>query len=173
MITINTREDVEVFIKDQIAKCNQQFGSDVPLDASVIWFLKGTHGGKALRKGKQYTIQLNVQLWHQDRRHMMNTITHEIAHLIIFSLKSQGKSNDPGHGQDWRIVHRFMGGNGERCHAMKLEGARKQKYHKYRTHSGFELLLSAQKHNKIQRGYCFKTKKTGETFGAKHYVGVA
>lgn len=174
MTDIKNRQDAESFAAECIKKCNDKFKTTVPLDASVLWFAKGTHAGKAHRKGDRYFIQLNIQLWNHDTRHLRNTITHEIAHLIIFNLKEQGKSNDPGHGKDWRAVHRFLGGTGERCHSLKLEGTkRKQHRYKYKTFSGYELTISAAKHNKIQRGYCYRALKTGERFGATHYVGIA
>lgn len=45
-----------------------------------------------------------------------NTVTHELAHLIDY--KCRLKSD---HDLTWKTIHKAMGGNGNRCHAISYE----------------------------------------------------
>lgn len=60
-----------------------------------------------------FEIRLASKLWPKvTPEQRVNTLTHEIAHLVTFALDPRA----PGHGSLWRRVHKLMGGDGqERC----------------------------------------------------------
>lgn len=167
-MTLTNNADVTAYVNDLVAQCNKAFGSYVP-NVKVSWFPAGKAAGEATRKGMEYSIRLNAQLWkHPDE--LLNTIKHEVAHLIVFCMRLRGVSQDGGHGRDWKRVHRFLGGTAERCHTLDLGVARKTKQYVYVCHSGTVIKVGAAKHKKIQAGQVRRLRKTKEHFGAKHYV---
>lgn len=49
-------------------------------------------------------------------KEFFETVTHELAHLVVGVLN---RGNKP-HGPLFRLTHRAMGGTGKRCHTMAL-----------------------------------------------------
>lgn len=49
-----------------------------------------------------------------------NTVTHEIAHILVPPTRCLGRSNRDAHGFHWQMMHRSLGGTGERCHELEL-----------------------------------------------------
>lgn len=49
-----------------------------------------------------------------------NTVTHEIAHILVPPTSWCGRSNRDAHGFRWQAMHRQLGGTGERCHELEL-----------------------------------------------------
>jgi predicted SprT family Zn-dependent metalloprotease len=60
------------------------------------------------------TIELSAWLLRcNDNAAVMNTITHEVAHAIVGGWV--------GHGLEWRMCHRRLGGNGKRCYTQGVD----------------------------------------------------
>jgi len=49
-----------------------------------------------------------------------NTVTHEIAHILVPPTQWCGRSNRDAHGFNWQMMHRSIGGDGKRCHELEL-----------------------------------------------------
>lgn len=56
-----------------------------------------------------------------NRPHLFNTVTHEIAHLLT--------PENRDHGLNWRAWHRFLGGNGKRTHSLIVPPKRGEMIH--------------------------------------------
>jgi predicted SprT family Zn-dependent metalloprotease len=102
---------------------------------------------------------------------LFDTIPHEVAHLIVFELCRQRRSNDRGHGSDFKRVCRALGGSGKRCHDLQLERARKTVKYIYQLNSGREVRVGKAIHNKILGGDRRFMKDTKESLLACHFTG--
>lgn len=68
---------------------------------------------------RKNSIQLSVPFFSDEgnfENGLRNTVTHEMAHLIV---GVEGRNGQP-HGPQWRRVHVALGGTGERCHSFDL-----------------------------------------------------
>lgn len=83
---------------------------------------------------KTNTIKISLPFYADDdnfANDLANTTTHEAAHLLAYQLHiCKGQKIRP-HGREWRSIHRAMGGNGERCHKLKVAAGfqRRRKYY--------------------------------------------
>jgi hypothetical protein len=70
--------------------------------------------GKAVwhRGGIVKEIVLSLPFFADSANDLHRTVTHEAAHLVA--------GHAAGHGPTWKMVHRSMGGKGDRCHTMSL-----------------------------------------------------
>ena len=113
---------------------------------------KGRTAGTASVKRGQMILSFNEQMLcaeHRDRL-LNDTIPHEIAHLVCFSLPQLGKNHDRG----WKRVCIQLGGNGERCHDLPLARARKTRKRQRALYvvGGKELPVGLTQHKRIQSG---------------------
>lgn len=105
------------------------------------------------------------------RETLNNTVPHEVAHIVHRWLVMQGRTRDNrSHGHAWRRVCISLGGDGERCHSMKVHRARKTESFKYQ--NGAEVFWVGKNiHNKIQRGNTRVSKRTGARIDHTHFTG--
>lgn len=71
--------------------------------------------GKAKFKGlerRPVEIVLSLPFFADEANDLRSTTTHEAAHVVA--------GHAAGHGPAWKMVHRSMGGNAQRCHKMEL-----------------------------------------------------
>jgi len=151
-------------IKDKVAACvalaESTFGIKMPT-IDVRFDLTGRAAGMAgynfqhttpLHKG--YYLRFNIhhmQLGGQSWDHLLNdTVPHEVAHTVCQSHPQYGRQHNPG----WKRVCRALGGNGERCYRQEdaPEAVAHAKPYAYTTSTGHIIAVSANIHNKIQRG---------------------
>jgi SprT protein len=116
---------------------------------SIDWTQRrSTVAGKAYMT--RWSVWINIPL-HQAKPEMLeDTVAHEVAHLI--SYKVHGKS---GHGPEWRSTMRKLGQSPSRTfnatNEQRLTGKNMTR-HIYRCECGFELNVSAKRHNSMRRG---------------------
>jgi predicted SprT family Zn-dependent metalloprotease len=72
---------------------------------------------------KQNLIKLSLPFFSSDEnfaKAFYNTVTHEIAHILVPPVRTVGRRNRDSHGFEWQMMHRQLGGTGERCHELEL-----------------------------------------------------
>ena len=75
-------------------------------------------------------IDLNPRLMEFGEEEVMQTLKHEVAHLIAFSRA--GRRRIPPHGREWREACEELGlANESRCHTLPLPARRLARRHRY------------------------------------------
>jgi len=101
----------------------------------------------------------------------METITHEIAHLVDFVLR--GKSD---HGYEWARIHRALGGSASRYHTIDRTGLEKTitRYEYLDTVTGKICNFTKGNHQKVMRygatryRFIAEVKRRGKEIVARH-----
>jgi predicted SprT family Zn-dependent metalloprotease len=134
----------------------------------IVFFRKGRTAGFAHRQGNIYNVEFNLfNIQNNWDEMVLNTIPHEMAHIVDMFMN--GCSN--GHNHVWqRIAHR-LGCEGDRCHTMQVQRARRTKKYVYITSCGQEWKAGAVRHKNIQRGVVYTLKSTGGKITADGYTG--
>ena len=99
-----------------IAKCPEYMEKLRTVRIRVSSRMTSTAGTASYRKNE---ITLSLPFFADDANldsHLFETVTHEAAHLVV---GLEGRNGKP-HGPQFRMVHRAMGGKGDRCHMMSL-----------------------------------------------------
>ncbi len=92
-------------------------------------------GRMTLAAGTAHTsknlIKLSLPYFADDSnfdKFLANVVTHEAAHLIAHTLAKAAGRRIKSHGWEWQSIHRALGGDGKRCHSLKLaEGFKPRK----------------------------------------------
>lgn len=149
------------------------FGSQVPVEPRLALAVKTVRSNYRIQFNRRFTrrmgdaapakfrLRFSAPLWPRatdEERH--NTVTHELAHLVAEQLRP-----GTGHGLLWRRIHRAMGGDGERCHAIDRTGLAR---HMPRPHvyacACMTHRVTERKHRSIRRyegtARCKKCKET-------------
>lgn len=113
------------------------------------FYTKGSAGGWAVYK--EWKIRLNLYVLSQSRSLAENIISHEFAHLVAFVV-----FRTTGHGKYFKMVHRTLGGTGDRCYNATKEGVkiipgRVTNQYLYENDSG-SLWVGPKHHAAMQRG---------------------
>lgn len=92
----------------------------------VKFTTRGTSAGKAgftFRDNSNF-LQFNTAIAQNAGEDFMNTISHEMAHVVSYCLYRERFMNKAimPHGTEFKRIHRMLGGNGERCHTYNIEG---------------------------------------------------
>lgn len=125
--------------------------------------LRGMKAGKArcwfcanalLRK---YSVHFNPQVIHGEHFDdvLKNVTAHEVAHIVCFMNPSLGRDHDEG----WKKVCVALGGDGSIYHSYKTTYAGGN-YH-YTTTTGHEVVISAHRHSKVQKGVRYRFRGKG------------
>ena len=128
----------------------------------------GRIAGEARHRYGRYTLRLNLQLLTPEYAHeAVDTIAHEIAHLVCYFNPRLGKNHDAG----WRRVCIMLGGSGSRTHELPLKKARRTRKAIYNVR-GNELNLGLTKHKRLQAGKyrSFRHRRFGEIL-PEHFTG--
>lgn len=126
----------------------------------------GRTAGQAVVRRGFFQLRLNVQLLTEEyREHLVETIRHEIAHLVCFYNPSLGKNHDRG----WQRVCVALGGKPDRCHQLPLKKARRSRKALYNI-NGEELPVGLTVHRRIQGGARYSAKGLGR-IEPHHFTG--
>jgi len=118
---------------------------------TLTFFVKGRAAGVA--KYTQWEISINEYLASQNMEMIMDTISHEVAHIVAYFVYG-----DRGHGWRWKSVHRTLGGTGERCYNAEennvkpIMGRRSNWYMYACPNTGIESWIGPKFHNGLQNG---------------------
>jgi NAD-dependent dihydropyrimidine dehydrogenase PreA subunit len=69
-------------------------------------------GSVRFRKGQPFELVLSLPFHANEDNDLRETVTHEAAHVVA-GIRA-------GHGPQWKMIHRSMGGTAARCHSMTL-----------------------------------------------------
>ncbi len=134
---------------------------------SIKFIDKGRANGVAhLAK---WAITFNTHIAAQANEAFRNTVSHEISHLIDYSIRLT--SNHDAH---WRMIHLALGGTGDRCSAYgaTIKRARVMNTYLYRNANGAEIWVGPRHHNAILRAKVAGVRNSkGEIFMAADYTG--
>lgn len=133
---------------------------------AVEFYAKGRAAGWAHGYRK---LRFNEHVLAQDAAMMVNTVSHEVAHIVC-AFTGLGKGHNPG----WKRVHRMLGGNAERCYSgagLDVKLARVQAKYEHRATCGTVINLSAVMHKRIMAGQVRILKSTRGRLTAQTFTG--
>jgi SprT protein len=120
---------------------------------TVSFYHRGTIAGKAWSFG--HRVAFNTILAAENPDRFINTVKHELAHIITNRKYLFAKA----HGPEFKSVLIAMGGDGKRCHDYDVQNVR-------RSRTAFEYkcackthMMSSVRHNKAQRGVTYSCKR--------------
>jgi len=82
--------------------------------------LECTLRGRTAGNAQGLSFKININLIHKDYDNMVDTVKHEVAHLIEWKF-----SRKLSHSPRWKRYMRMIGGDPSRCHDMEIPPARK------------------------------------------------
>ena len=119
---------------------------------NILFNLSGMASGMFLVKQGVPKIRYNPYIFakHFDYS-LANTVPHEVAHYVIFSL--YGLKTVRPHGREWKDLMRQFGAEPNCTNTLDLDGipTRRHKRHPYRC-SCTDHLISSRRHNRIKNG---------------------
>jgi len=91
------------------------------------------------------------------------TVTHEVAHHIVYQITSKFRVRARAHGPEWQAMMKRFGVTPDRCHDYDLNGipGKQQRRFLYQC-SCQQHQLSATRHNRIKKGYQYFCKNCRE-----------
>ena len=121
----------------------------------VRFYKKGIAAGKAHPRTR--SISLHLPLLKENPDQALDTVTHEVAHVLAFEL------GEFGHGPKWKRAHRVIGGTAKRCHRMDVtkHKARRTRFHLWETESGHQVWLGAVRHKRALQGTKYRHRDHG------------
>jgi len=145
---------------------------------SIRYDLRGRAAGMAgCRRSLDGTVsdlylRFNREALEKDWEHMtQETISHEVAHLVAYCFPRLGAKN---HNSQWKMIHRSLGGEGNRCHNIELTPAKVRNRYIYVVDSE-EIVVGPKHHNGLRTGkYAFlRSRKTGREIRREHFSRAA
>lgn len=169
-----TLQDFMKAIDAKLAEAKEKFGFDKPV--TCRFDMRGRKAGTATRdRWGRYSMRFNKEGIEKHYHEMLNTVAHEVAHLVCFWNPLLGRDHDWG----WQQVALALGCSGDRCHTMDLTPARapKPREFSYRCTDGRIMELTERHHQALQSGRCgyLRLKGTGGAVRiyAKDFLGKA
>jgi len=171
-----THERYVELVNLKLREADELFGTRLHGTVKVTFDGRGGICGKATvnRRGlvPQLSFIVNPEALEQDWNDMVDdTIPHEIAHLVNFTLPRTGKNHDRG----WKRTCQALGGTGTRTAKQgnyNLTPARVSTNHRYMLASGTEHHLGPRRHAKLQKGTDkYSVSSTREPILASQYIG--
>lgn len=148
------------------AEAKRIYGFDPEHGVRLTTELRGRVAGRANWITNTVTMNMDAVRLHPEQTD--DTLSHELAHLVAYHV-----FKDTGHGLMWRAVHRALGGNGTRCHTMKLPKARRTRRFEYTLPSGETRHIKPKLHAYLQGHPNAKARTTDryEIFDGSHWTG--
>lgn len=120
--------------------------------------VRGRAAGWMKRRYDEYTLGFNMNYYRvHGNNFLIDTIPHEVAHLVAEAVARKNKVRIKGHGEEWQAVMRTFDVEPEVRHNYSLadSGVRTFLYHC----SCSEFDLTTIRHSKIVRGKAYTCKK--------------
>lgn len=141
---MSTKSFAHQEIRDTLDKAYELFG--YRYTPSTSFDNMGRCAGQAVSRSGMHYIRLNVQLLNDEYcEQLVDTIRHEIAHLVCIWNPRLGRGHDAG----WKRVAAALGAKPERCHELPLKKARRTRKAVYNV-NGEELTIGLTVHKRIQ-----------------------
>jgi SprT protein len=132
----------------------------------IDYDLRGNTSGHA--DSSHISINLDYLLDERYQEDFLNeTLPHEVAHVVQCQVWPTSKS----HGNEWKLIMRWLGKAPDRCHEYEPKPARKTKKYLYRCPCGDLFPAGANVHNKLQNGQVRTHSKCGSRITKAHFTG--
>lgn len=162
---------VEQSIREMVAKYDAKARALYPSYAArpvpkVEFYTKGRRSGWAW--ASKWSMGFNTHIAAQALEAFENTVSHEIAHMVDYTLR--GRS---GHDKQWKILHRSLGGNANRCsqYGATIIPGRVTNQYLYSLPNGKEIWVGPRFHNGLLNGKYQCLSVGGVRFDSSHYTG--
>lgn len=160
-----------------IQKANSLYGTHLKLtDVNIRDNLgKNRKGfqiiGTAQVKAGKYYLNLSSDAIESSPDHVvLDTIPHEIAHMVCFDLDTQGKYTDTiRHGAQWKKIAKSLGSDGMAASEISLP-KRGVKQFAYRTTNGNIQYVNKKIHDNIQKKFLVYKTKSGSRITAASFI---
>lgn len=162
---------IEVTIADLFREYDAKARSLYPAYAArpvprLTFYAKGCTAG--LAKNGPWEVAINLHVAAQSLAVLRNTVSHEIAHMVDFAMRSHS-----AHDRMWRIIHRSLGGDGARCAQGNLVPirARAKNEYLYRNAAGAECWVGPKHHAAMMSGKLTAVKNSsGHVFYSTNWT---
>lgn len=151
---MNCNIELTEIVQSEVARCFTLFNKPVPT-YSIAFFDTGVKAGSCytyIVNGVLLDAKLsfNTKLYERNKETFINTILHEIAHLIQRIYIPNAKQ---AHGPEWRNICSVIGCNGKTYHNYECNDLFKKKIkrHVYSCPSTTHI-LSTTLHNRVLNG---------------------
>jgi predicted SprT family Zn-dependent metalloprotease len=152
-------------VREVCERARKLFGPEVIGSPEVKFFSRGTTAGRA--HYRDMSVSLNDIIARDNPTKFSNTVSHEVAHLVVKKLYPLAKP----HGYEFKRVHRALGGTGATCHSMDASNAKVTRSYTYGVITcgcvGKEHLVSPQRAKRAANlrcrkcgSYCTNTGRT-------------
>lgn len=156
----NLRHEAERLTDKLLELASRHFATG-PITVRIRFDLRGKSAGQVrTTESRGYLIRYNVHLLARHPREFLSqTVPHEAAHVVAFSLFGRGVAP---HGREWRAIMAIFGASPERCHGYDVEGLQTRRLRRYdyrcacRTHQ-----LTSIRHNRVVSGQVYLCKRCG------------
>jgi len=156
----NLRHWAELLTNELLGLASRHFG--IELTRPRIGFdLRGKSAGQiCLLEAGGCLIRYNASILERHPREFLSqTVPHETAHLVAFSLF--GPRVSP-HGAEWRAIMLFFGARPERCHSYSVEDLQTRHLRRYDYHCACRThKLTSIRHNRIRSGQIYLCRRCG------------
>ncbi len=126
---------------------------DVP---SIDFYSKGKVAGTA--RCISWRLEFNEILMDENKDSFIQTIIHEVAHLVTHKLYPNAKQN---HGPEFKYVITKLGGEAKTYHNYDVSNVpgKKQQRHQYKcVGCGKVMQISTTLHNRLHRDVVYRTR---------------
>lgn len=144
-----TKSTLINIVNDEVSRVCNLLRVSVP-EYTVDTFDIGTHGGSCsyYSINKAFKLSFNTSLYNRYPEQFINTIRHEIAHMMQRIIYPNAKQ---AHGPEFRKIFTYIGGDGKRTHSYDVTGLRKKKVKRHIYVCGCtQHKVATQTHNKMQ-----------------------
>lgn len=149
-------------IRNAVFVISEQIRAQTPtfVTPSVEFFDSSVVAGRA--HYREHKVSFNTTLAGENSEAFMNTIIHEMAHLVTRMKYPNVKQS---HGPQFKSIFISMGGNGKRCHSYDVSTVKREVVRTYVVYkcSCREHNITAATHKKIGTGAkSFKCLRCGD-----------
>lgn len=153
-----TFNEFTVAVKAKLAEAAKMYNlPSLVTHTEIVYEVRGRVAGQASYRGTKYKLDFNreaVLNYNDDMT--VDTIPHEVAHLVCFANPRLGRNHDAG----WKRVCRELGGDDSRCHDMTLTpGKQVNRYEYYHNATKLTINVGEKTHRKLQMGAVMWHKK--------------
>jgi predicted SprT family Zn-dependent metalloprotease len=174
---ILTKEKIREIANKIVRQANLMYGTKVKIAGINVKEDLGKNakglqiiGTAQVKGGKYYLNFLSDSLTRQGNHIRLDTIPHEIAHLVCFDLAKQDRYTDTiAHGPQWKKIAKSLGSDG--MAASQVSIPRKDiKQYAYRTTTGNIQYVPQRIHNNIQKKFLVYKTKSGSRITAASFI---
>jgi SprT protein len=168
-ISRQQRDRVETAVMDCVLMAEKRFGKGIPIP-EIRYDLVGGSAGQAVydRRGNvKHTIRINPILLNENESYViLQTVPHEMAHVVVHHLYDDLGISVKGHGSEWKRIMYLFGLEPHRCHQLdisSIRAVRKQSTYRFTCSCvGKVFELSKNKYTRWANGTAYRCPRCRE-----------